>query len=98
MDPVTGLSLGRIALGVASLVRPERASTGFGLDAAASPGLPYVLRLFGAREMMLLFLDSEGHLALRLEEKLSIEPLDDLAANYELARDKLLVLEDAKAA
>lgn len=66
---------------------------------SARPGsITWRARLFVAREMMLQFLESEGDLALRLEEKLSIEALGDLAENYERARDKLLVLEDAKAA
>ena len=66
---------------------------------SARPGsITWRARLFVAREMMLQFLESESDLAMRLEERLSIEALDDIAANYELARDKLLVLEAAKAA
>ncbi|WP_166138254.1 DUF4267 domain-containing protein [Nocardioides ochotonae] len=53
MDPVTGLSLGRIVLGAVSLARPDVAANAFRVDAAANPQLPYVLRLFGAREVAL---------------------------------------------
>lgn len=53
MDPVTGLSLGRIALGAVSIVRPDLAAGTFRLDPAANRQLPYVLRLFGAREVAL---------------------------------------------
>ena len=48
--------------------------------------------------MILRHLESEGDLALRLEDRLSIETLDELSASYELVREKLSVLEDAKAA
>ncbi|NPC96333.1 hypothetical protein [Nocardioides sp. zg-DK7169] len=53
MDPVTGLSCGRIVLGAASLLRPDVAANAFRLDLAANPQLSYVLRLFGAREVAL---------------------------------------------
>ena len=81
------------------LVAHKRIDFMFDRMRSARPGsITWRARLFVAREMMLQFLESEGDLALRLEEKLSIEALDDLAENYERARDKLLVLEDAKAA
>ncbi|UMG92452.1 DUF4267 domain-containing protein [Nocardioides sp. TF02-7] len=51
MDPVTGLSLGRIAIGVGSIVAPARTSRLFGLHPAANPQLPYFARMFGVREI-----------------------------------------------
>ncbi len=53
MNPVTGLSLGRIAIGAVSLARPELAGKLFQLNVAENPQLPYVARLFGAREIAL---------------------------------------------
>lgn len=53
MDPVIGLSLGRIAIGVGSIVAPERTATLFGLTPAANPQLPYFARLFGVREIVI---------------------------------------------
>jgi uncharacterized protein DUF4267 len=51
MDPVTGLSLGRIAVGAVALARPEVAAGLFGLDVANNPQSPYLARLFGSREI-----------------------------------------------
>jgi hypothetical protein len=53
MDPVTGLSLGRIGIGVVSIGSPALAARMFGLDAAANPQLPAMTRLFGVREIAL---------------------------------------------
>jgi uncharacterized protein DUF4267 len=53
MDPVTGLSLGRIAVGAVALARPDLAAVAFGLDVAHNPQSPYVVRLFGSREIAL---------------------------------------------
>lgn len=53
MDPVTGLSLGRIVVGVAALASPEQAAKISGLDPAANPHLDYFTRMFGAREVAL---------------------------------------------
>ena len=53
MDPLIGLSLGRIAVGAVSLVRPDVAAGMLGLDARANPQAPYVARLFGSREVAL---------------------------------------------
>jgi hypothetical protein len=53
VNPVTGLSLGRIAVGTVSLARPEVAAGVLGLDVAANAQLPYLTRLFGAREVAL---------------------------------------------
>ena len=53
MNPVIGLSLGRIAVGAAAVANPELAARTFQLDPASNRQLPYVLRLFGAREIAL---------------------------------------------
>ena len=62
MDPVTGLSLGRIAVGAVALARPDVAAGLFGLDVANNPQSPYLARLFGSREIALgaLTLASRG--------------------------------------
>jgi hypothetical protein len=53
IDPVTGLSLGRIAIGVGALAAPATTARVFGLDPAANPQLGYMGRMFGAREIAL---------------------------------------------
>lgn len=50
---MTGLSLGRIAVGVVSFARPDLAAGLFGLDVEANPQGPFVARLFGSREIAL---------------------------------------------
>ena len=81
------------------LVEHKRIDAMFDRLHAAKPGtITWRARLIVVREMILHHLESEGDLALRLEKVLSLEILDDLSANYELVRDKLSVLEDAKAA
>jgi hypothetical protein len=53
MDPVTGLSLGRIAVGAVSFAKPDLAASLFGLDVVNNPQGPYLARLFGSREIAL---------------------------------------------
>ncbi|MGB0099377.1 MAG: DUF4267 domain-containing protein [Nocardioides sp.] len=53
MNPVIGLSLGRIAVGAVAVANPAMAAKTFQLDAVTNPQVPYVLRLFGAREIAL---------------------------------------------
>lgn len=53
VDPVTGLSLGRIAIGVGALAAPSTTARVLGLDPAANPQLGYMGRMFGAREIAL---------------------------------------------
>jgi hypothetical protein len=51
VNPVTGLSLGRIAVGAISFARPGLAATMFGIDVESNPQGPYLARLFGSREI-----------------------------------------------
>lgn len=53
MDPVTGLSLGRIAIGVGALVAPAPTAKAFGLNPDGNPQLGFFGRMFGAREIAL---------------------------------------------
>lgn len=53
MDPVTGLSLGRIAIGVGSIASPTLTARLFGLSPADNPQLGYFARMFGVREIAL---------------------------------------------
>ena len=53
VNPVTALSLGRIAVGAVSLARPDVAAGMFGLDLRRNPQGPYLARLFGSREIAL---------------------------------------------
>ena len=48
---MTGLSLGRIAVGAVSFAKPSLAASMFGLDIANNPQGPYLARLFGSREI-----------------------------------------------
>lgn len=53
MNPVTGLALGRIALGVGALASPTLSAKLYMLDTAANPQLSYPMRLFASREIAL---------------------------------------------
>ncbi|MCW2784196.1 MAG: hypothetical protein JWP74_713 [Marmoricola sp.] len=53
MNPVTGLSLGRIAIGIGALASPDLATKLFRLDGPGNPQLPYMTRMFGSREVAL---------------------------------------------
>jgi hypothetical protein len=53
MDPVIGLSLGRIVVGAFSLVKPGLAAGLFGLDLNKNPQAPLLARFFGSREIAL---------------------------------------------
>ena len=50
-DTAKALAVGRIVIGVVSLVFPTLAARGFMLKVSSNPQLPYVMRLFGAREI-----------------------------------------------
>ena len=51
MNPVNGLSLGRIAVGATALANPQAAARILQLDPVTNPQVPYVVRLFGSREI-----------------------------------------------
>ena len=51
MNPVIGLSLGRIAVGAVAFARPAVAAKMFGLDVDNNPQGPFLARLFGSREI-----------------------------------------------
>jgi hypothetical protein len=53
MNPVTGLALGRIAIGATALASPDLAGKLFRLDIGRNPQLPYMSRMFGSREIAL---------------------------------------------
>jgi len=53
MHPVTGISVGRIVIGVVALVAPELAGRLFRLNSPANPQLPYMTRMFASREIAL---------------------------------------------
>ena len=53
MDPVTGISLGRIVIGAGALAAPSTTASMFGLDPVANPQMSYFGRMFGAREIAL---------------------------------------------
>lgn len=53
MNPVIGLSLGRIGVGAAALANPQAAAKLLKLDPVTNPQVPYVVRLFGSREIAL---------------------------------------------
>lgn len=51
MNPVTGLSLGRIVIGILALASPALAGKLFRLDTESNPQLSYLSRMFGSREI-----------------------------------------------
>jgi uncharacterized protein DUF4267 len=51
VNPVIGLSLGRIAVGLVSFLQPALAAKMFGIDIENNPQGPYLARLFGSREI-----------------------------------------------
>lgn len=53
LNPVTGLALGRVAIGVGALASPPLAMKMFRLDPATNPQLSYMSRMFGSREVVL---------------------------------------------
>ena len=53
MHPVTGLSLGRIAIGATALAAPELAGRLFRLDTGSNRQLSYMTRMFASREIAL---------------------------------------------
>ena len=53
MNPVIGLSFGRIAVGAAAVANPHVAARMFQLDPVSNPQVSYMTRLFGSREIAL---------------------------------------------
>lgn len=53
MNPVTGLALGRVAIGLGSIAQPDLAMKLFRLSPADNDQLPYMARMFGSREVAL---------------------------------------------
>lgn len=53
MNPVAGLSVARIVIGLLALVSPSLSAKAFRLDSANNPQLSYMLRMFGSREIAL---------------------------------------------
>ena len=51
MDTAKALAAGRVALGVIALLFPSLAARIFMLKVSSNPQLPYMTRLFGAREI-----------------------------------------------
>lgn len=47
------LAQARLAIGAAAVVMPRAVSRVMGIDPAANPAVPYVTRLFGARELFM---------------------------------------------
>lgn len=68
MNPVTGLALGRIAIGVGALASPDLATKLFRLDGPNNRQLPYMTRMFASREIALgaVTLVSKGPVRRRL--------------------------------
>src|SRR3546814_18557537 len=53
MNPVTGLNIGRLVLGVLALLSPRLLGSATRLDTANQPQLGYLARMFGSREIAL---------------------------------------------
>ena len=53
LNPVTGLALGRVAIGVGSFAAPPLAMQMFRLDPVSNPQLAFMSRMFGSREVAL---------------------------------------------
>lgn len=53
VDPVSYLAGIRLGFGVASMAAPRVTARLFGVDTGAQPAVPFALRLFGARNLLL---------------------------------------------
>ncbi|MFS3129111.1 hypothetical protein ACLM5J_11990 [Nocardioides sp. Bht2] len=53
MNPVAGLSVARIVIGLVALASPALSAKLFRLDASSNPQLGYMSRMFGSREVAL---------------------------------------------
>src|SRR5688500_13702091 len=52
MDPALGIAAARLAIGGAALTVPTLGARLLRLDPVANPQLPYLIRLFGSREIV----------------------------------------------
>lgn len=87
MNPVTGISLARILIGLGSFLAPELTAKIFGLSPASNQHLPYMSRLFGAREVAVgaLTLVSKGETRRNLTAVgMAIDASDALTGGLEL--------------
>lgn len=82
LNPSQALVGLRLAIGLGSWLTPRVAGRLFGLDAKANPQLPYVARLFGARDVALaaglVLAEGEAH-SLWLRIGLACDVADGLA-------------------
>ena len=60
MDPVLGLSLGRIVIGVGSIASPTLTARLFGLSPADNPQMGLLTRLFGVREIIRAYAEDQS--------------------------------------
>lgn len=84
VDPVAALAALRLGFGVAGLAAPRLTARLFGVDAQEQPTVPFALRLFGARNLVLgvalLRLDRVGDRRGLLTANLLVDVSDALAA------------------
>lgn len=95
MDPVLGLSLGRIVIGVGSIASPSLTAKMFGLSPADNPQMGYFTRMFGVREIALgsLTLLSKGDARRRMVlAGMAVDGGDAAAGVIALARKEVPLL------
>ena len=91
MDNATSLSLARIVVGAAAWAAPELSLKGAMLDATA-PQSPYLIRLFGARDVALgavTLLAAPEHKPALLKVGIGVDAADAAAAVHALSQGKL---------
>lgn len=95
MDPVTGLSLGRLAIGIGSIASPKLTARMFGLKPSDDTQGALFVRLFGVREIALgaLTLMSKGDLRRTLViAGVAVDSGDAATGAIGLARKEIPVL------
>lgn len=92
MNPVTGLSLARVAIGAVAVASPDLAGKLFRLDPVGNPQLPYLSRMFGAREIAIgaLTLAASGSARRNLVLTGILVDASDAVAGYLAGRDGLV--------
>jgi hypothetical protein len=98
MDPVLGLSLGRIAIGVGSIASPSLTAKMFGLSPSNNPQMGYFTRMFGVREIALgsLTLLAKGDARRRMVlAGMAVDGGDATTGVIALARKEIPVLTGA---